>query len=689
MPKKSVSKNDVSGNPLTSDWQTPYGLPPFDKISHDDYLPAFEQAFQQHLDEIQLIEKNSKPASFENTIEAIDRAGSLLNKVASLFYMLTHSNSDENLQALELILAPKYAAHLNGINTSAVLFARVDTVNNNPPVSLTIEQQQLLQTIYSTFVRSGAKLSKRKRAKVAMIDEELSRLQTGYGQNVLKDANQFELLLGKEDLTGLPESSIIIAANEAQTRGHPDKFLFSISRSSFTPFMEYSDRRDLREKLWRGYTNCANNDNDCDNKQNTVQIASLRKSRANILGYDSHAAYQLDDRMAATPDAVNRLLNQIWGPAKKKAAVERKDLQDKVQSNGGNFSLAPWDWWYYTEEVRRERFDFETEVVKPYFELENVRQGAFNVAKKLFGIRFEKATDTPKYHDDVSTYEVLDEDGSYIGLFLTDYFMRPSKMAGAWMNSLRVQAFIDGVNQTPIVLNTCNFPKGEPTLLGLDEVRTLFHEFGHALHGLLSKVTYQSLSGTAVKKDFVELPSQLMEHWAFEPEVLTSYARHFETGESISEELIAKIGATATFNQGFATSEYLAASYLDLHWHGNLTTEQLATDASEFESAALKKIGLQDEIAPRYRSTYFKHIFSGGYSAGYYAYIWAEVLDADAFEAFKENGIFDKNTADLFRENILEKGGTADPMDLYQKFRGRIPEVEPLLLGRGLITRSN
>jgi peptidyl-dipeptidase Dcp len=327
--------------------------------------------------------------------------------------------------------------------------------------------------------------------------------------------------------------------------------------------------------------------------------------------------------------------------------------------------------------------------VKPYFELENVRQGAFNVAKKLFGIRFEKATDTPKYHDDVSTYEVLDEDGSYIGLFLTDYFMRPSKMAGAWMNSLRVQAFIDGVNQTPIVLNTCNFPKGEPTLLGLDEVRTLFHEFGHALHGLLSKVTYQSLSGTAVKKDFVELPSQLMEHWAFEPEVLTSYARHFETGESISEELIAKIGATATFNQGFATSEYLAASYLDLHWHGNLTTEQLATDASEFESAALKKIGLQDEIAPRYRSTYFKHIFSGGYSAGYYAYIWAEVLDADAFEAFKENGIFDKNTADLFRENILEKGGTADPMDLYQKFRGRIPEVEPLLLGRGLITRSN
>lgn len=679
MPTRSVPMN-----PLTSDWQTPYDLPPFDKISNDDYLPAFEQAFQVHLDEIQQIEASQEPASFENTIEALDRAGSLLDKIASLFYMLAHSNSDDNLQSLELILAPKYAAHRSGINTRAALFSRVEAVNNNPPTHLTVEQQQLLASIYEIFVRAGAKLSSVQRTQVAGIDEELSNLQTRYGQNVLKDTNQFKLLLDKEDLTGLPDSAITGAANEAQSRGHPDKFLVSISRSSFTPFMEYSDRRDLREKLWRAYTSCANNDNDSDNKKIATRIASLRKSRANILGYDSHAAYQLDDRMAANPEAVNRLLDQIWGPAKKKAAEEGKDLQNKIQSDGGNFNLAPWDWWYYTEKIRRERFDFDTEVVKPYFELKNVRQGAFDVATKLFGIRFKAALDTPKYHDDVDVYEVLDSDGSYIGLFLTDYFMRPSKMGGAWMNSLRDQAVVDGVNQTPIVLNTCNFPKGEPTLLGLDEVRTLFHEFGHALHGLLSKVTYQSLSGTAVKRDFVELPSQLMEHWAFEPEVLASYAQHFETGESITEELIAKIEATATFNQGFATSEYLAASYLDLRWHGNLTDDQLATDANTFESDALNEIGLQDEIAPRYRSTYFKHIFSGGYSAGYYAYIWAEVLDADAFEAFKENGIFDKNTADLFREHILEKGGSDDPMELYQSFRGRGPEVEPLLSGRGL-----
>ena len=673
-------------NPIISEWQTPYGLPPFELINADHYLPAFEQAFETHREEILQIEQNPEPANFKNTIVALDLAGSLLDKVGSLFYMLAHSDSNEEMQSIELELAPKYAAHLSWINTRIKLFARVKAVNDNPPGNLNREQSQLLKLIYSNFVRAGAALSQAQTEQIKSLDAELSDLQTRYGQNVLNDTNHFELLLDSTDLAGLPDSVIANAADEAASRGYTKKYLVSISRSSFTPFMAYSDRRDLREKLWRAYTNCANNDNSHDNKLIAARIASLRMARANILGFESHAAFQLDDQMARSHSAVTGLLDQIWAPATEKAAEEARDLQAMIQNEGGNFNLAPWDWWYYTEKVRNQRFDFDAETVKPYFQLENVRQGAFEVATKLFGIHFIKTAKIPTYHEDVEAFEVIDSDGSFIGLFLTDYFMRPSKMGGAWMNSLRDQMILDGENQTPIVLNTCNFPRGKPSLLGLDEVRTLFHEFGHGLHGLLSNVTYRGLSGTAVKRDFVELPSQLMEHWAFEPEVLALYARHHETQEVIPDELVARIKETATFNQGFETTEYLAASYLDLSWHHDLPVGQQKIESSTFEADALNKIALREEIAPRYRSTYFQHIFSGGYSAGYYSYIWAEVLDADAFDAFKENGIFDQKTANLFRTHILEKGGTADPMDLYRSFRGRDPEVGPLLLGRGLVT---
>ncbi len=667
-------------NPLISDWQSIHQLPPFEEIKIEHYPPAFEQGFSEQLNEIEAIVSNPEPATFANTIETLEASGQILIKVVPVFSILASAHTNDELIELQSDLIPRYTAHNTAIYSRKDLFDRVKAVYESNEV-LNGEQRQLLSETHKRMIRSGAALDKEQTARILDLDRQLSRLQTQYGQNVLKDTNQYELRISSEkDLDGLPQSIRDNAAREAEERGHSG-FLFTISRSSFTPFMQFSSRRDLREQMWRAYTQCANNDNEYDNKSIARQIVQLRAKRAKLLGYESHAAYVLDNCMASTPSKVNQLLDRLWEPAKEKVRAEVDALQQQIQDEGGNFAIEPWDWWYYTEKVRQKEFNFDSELLKPYFELGNVRDGAFSVANKLFGLQFERVDQVQTYHEDVEAYEVKEADGALVGLFFTDYFMRPSKQGGAWMNAVRSQRQFGGV-EYPVVFNTCNFPKGSPTLLGTDEVRTLFHEFGHALHGLLSHVTYGSLSGTSVKRDFVELPSQIMEHWAVEPAVLRSFARHHITGEIIPDELIDKILESSTFNQGFATTEYLAASYLDMKWHEVTTSDEISVE--EFESSAMKGIDLIEKIAPRYRSTYFQHIFSGGYSAGYYSYIWAEVLDADAYEEFRDKGIFDEDTAKSFRMNILESGGTEEPMTLYKRFKGREPDVAPLMKSRGL-----
>jgi peptidyl-dipeptidase Dcp len=668
-------------NPLLAPWHTPYQLPPFEKIEAEHYLPAFEAGFVEQTLAIEAIVNNPEAPTFANTIEAIETSGELLSRISPVFFAILSSNSDDQLRAIQSAVVPLSSAHLSRIFSRRDLFDRVQRVMAVALEDLNGEQSQLLKDIHNRMVRMGANLDATHAARIQAIDTELAGLQTSFGQNVLLDSNEFELVLSDTDLDGLPPSICTAAAAEATRRGKTGQYVFTISRSSFTPFMTYSERRDLRERMWLAYTHCSNQNNQHDNKQIAASIAELRAERAALMGYQTHADFVLEDRMAKTPAQVNQLLDSIWAPAKLRVREEADTLQANIQSAGGNFQLASWDWWHYSEKERSARFDLDAESLKPYFELERVRNGAFQVATNLYGITFHEVTGLDLYHHSVKAFKVKEANGDIVGLFITDYFLRPSKKAGAWMNAFRSQKRHGG-SAYPIILNTCNFPPGSPCLLTLEEVRTLFHEFGHGLHGLLSNVTYRSLSGTSVKRDFVELPSQIMEHWAIEPDVLKSYAHHFETGEVIPDELIQKILASQTFNQGFATTEYLAASYLDLHWHDLKAGEKAA--AETLEAKAMAHIGLIDEIAPRYRSSYFQHIFSGGYSAGYYAYIWAEVLDADAFEEFKRNGLFDAATAQSFRENILEKGGTEDPMDLYRRFKGREPNVEPLMRNRGL-----
>ncbi len=676
-------------NPLLDEWDTPFGVPPFDEIDEEHYQEAFDFAFAQHDREIEAIAGNPEPPTFDNTIEALERAGDLLRKVGGVFFNLTSSHTNDRLQAIERDIVPRHAAHTSRMYSHPGLFSRVRAVYRSvEDLRLDEDQRVLLTETYSRFVRAGANLSEQAREQVLKLDEELAELKTRFGQNVLKDTNDFSLVIDHPEQTvGLPDSVLQAALDEGRQRGLSGKVVFTISRSSITPFLQFSGNRELREKIYRAWTRCGANGNAFDNRELVRQIVNLRTRRARLLGFRSHADYMLDDRMAKTPAAVKDLLDRLWEPAARKVRAEARDLQARIQEDGGNFALAPWDWWYYTGKIREEKYALDEEAVKPYFRLENVRDGAFDVANRLYGITFHEVDDIPRYHEDVQGYEVRDADGSHIGLFLVDYFMRPSKRGGAWMSEFRSQSGLDGVVR-PIVVNCCNFPKSDPCLLGMDEVRTLFHEFGHGLHGLLSQVRYRSQSGTSVKQDFVELPSQIMEHWAIEPEVLKSYARHHETGEAIDDELIDKLQEAATFNQGFATTEYLAASYLDMAWH--CLDEETDEDVTDFESSMLAGIGLIDAVEPRYRSPFFQHIFSGDhYSAGYYSYIWAEVLDADGFEAFREKGIFDPETARRFRKNILERGGAADPMELYRRFRGRDPAVGPLLKDRGLDDASD
>lgn len=676
-----------SENPLLADYETPFNVPPFDKIKDEHFRPAFTKALEKHNQEIDSIVNIKEQPTFLNTIVALENAGSLLSNVSTVFFNMNSANTNDTIQAIAKDLAPLLSAHSDGIKLNAQLFARVKAVyDTKENFGLDQEDLKLLEETYKGFVRSGANLSDDDKEKLKKINAELSVLTTQFGQNLLAETNAYELVVEKEeDLAGLPEALKSAAADVAKAKGKEGKWVFTLSNPSVMPFLQYADNRELRKQIWNAYQMRGNNGNDHDNKESLIKIANLRLEKAKLLGYSSHAAYVLEEAMAANPANASALLNKIWTPALAKAKVEAADIQKEIDAAQDTFKVAPYDWRYYAEKIRKNRFALNEEEIKPYFSLASVREGAFATANKLWGITFVALNNVPTYHEEVEVYEVKDKDGSHLGLLYADFFPRESKRGGAWMTSYRGQSTKDGKRVAPVISIVCNFtkPVGDtPALLTFDEASTLFHEFGHALHGLFSNVKYRSLAGTSVSRDFVELPSQIMENWAADPAVLKTYAKHYQTGEAIPDELIAKMENAGTFDQGFATTEYVSASLLDMNYHA--ITSPITVDADKFEADAMSKIGLIDAIIPRYRSTYFQHIFSGGYSAGYYAYIWAEVLDSDAYAAFKEKGIFDPATAESFRKNILEKGGTGNPADLYKAFRGKDPDPIHLMKKRGL-----
>lgn len=680
-------KRTDSDNPFLAAYDTPFNVPPFDKIKDEHFRPAFKEALKQHNKEIDSIINNAEEPNFVNTIVALENAGSLLNNVSTVFYNLNSANTNDTIQAIAKDLAPVISAHGDEIQLNAKLFDKVKAVYGKKDIlELGAEDLKLLEETYKGFVRSGANLSDTDKEKLKKINADLSILTTQFGQNLLAETNAYELVVDKkEDLSGLPEGVVAAAAETAKAKGKDGKWVFTLSNPSVMPFLQYADNRELRKQIWNAYQSRGNNGNDSDNKEVLLKIANLRLEKAKLLGYASHAAYVLEESMAANPTNVYNLLNKLWEPALAKAKTEAADIQKEIEAAKDTFQVAPYDWRYYAEKIRVKRFALDEAEIKPYFSLSAVREGAFATATKLWGVTFVALNNVPTYHEEVEVYEVKDKDGSHLGLLYADFFPRDSKRGGAWMTSYRSQQTKDGKRVAPVISIVCNFTKpvgDQPALLTFDEATTLFHEFGHALHGLFSNVKYKSLAGTSVSRDFVELPSQIMENWAADPEVLKTYAKHYKTGEAIPDSLITKMDKAGTFDQGFATTEYVAASLLDMNYHA--ATAPISTDANAFEKGAMNKIGLIDAIIPRYRSTYFQHIFSGGYSAGYYAYIWAEVLDSDAYAAFKEKGLFDQATATSFRKNILEKGGTGDPAELYRAFRGKDPDPIHLMKKRGL-----
>jgi len=682
----SAQKKTTTDNPFFKPYNTPFEVPPFDKIKVEHYMPAFERGLKEAYDDIKKITENKQSPNFKNTIEALEFSGELLSKVSSVFFNLVSSNSSPEMQKIAQDISPKLSKYRDDIIFNEKLFARVKAVyDNREKEKLNDEQKRLLEVRYQEFVKNGALLDKSSKERLSEINQRLSTLQLKFRDNVLAETNNFKLYIDNEmDLAGLPQS-IIEAAKEAATRdGNPDKWLFTLHNPSIMPFLQYADNRDLRAQILKAYLNRGNNDNEFDNKEIIREIIILSQEKARLLGFPNYAEFVLSENMAKTSDRVFDLLNRLWEPARQNAIKEAEALQDLINRSGGNFKLEAHDWRYYTEKLRREKYELDEEKLRPFFLLENVMQGAFMVANKLWGIYFKELKNVPVYDPTVRVFEVLDADGKHIGLFFVDYYNRASKRGGAWMNNLRERRIKDGKVTYPIVFNVCNFPQpteNTPSLLTLDEAETLFHEFGHALHGLLANNAYPSIGGTNVPRDFVELPSQIMENWFTEPEVLRTFAKHYQTGQPLPESLIEKIQASSKFNQGFATVEYLAAALLDMYYY----TADHIDDVLEFEERIARQINLPEEIPFRYRSTYFNHIFGGGYSAGYYSYIWAGVLDSDAFQAFKETSLFDRKVAESFRKNVLEKGYTDEPMNLYIKFRGREPEIEPLLRKRGLI----
>ena len=683
----------MAQNPFFKAYTTPFGVPPFADIKAEHFEPAFTEGMKQQAAEIAAITAQKSKPTFANTIVALENSGDLLDRVGTVFFNYNSANTNETLQKIAQILSPKISKHRDDIQLNKVLFERVKAVyDQRTQLKLTEEQIKLLEKTYKGFVRSGAALAADKQERLRKINEEVSLLTLKFGQNLLAENNNYTLIVDKkEDLNGLPSSLIAAAADDAKKRKMEGKWVFTLQNPSIMPFLQYADNRSLREQIFKAYLERGNHNDAFDNKNIMSKIVALRAEKAALLGYENHAAYVLEESMAKTPAKVQELLNQLWTATVPVTQQEAAELQALMDKEGKNEKLESWDWRYYAEKLRKQKYDLDEEELRPYFSLDNVRQGIFTLCKKLYGLSFDLRTDIPVYHEEATAYEVKEANGQHVGVMYMDFHPRASKRGGAWMTSYREQKMENGKRVAPVVSIVCNFsrPAGNaPALLSLDETRTFFHEFGHALHGLLSNVNYGSLAGTSVPRDFVELPSQIMENWSTEPEMLKLYAKHYQTGEVIPDALIEKMKKSSLFNQGFATSEYLAASLLDMSYH-TLKPGQTPTDVLAFEKASMDKIGLISQIPPRYRTTYFQHIFAGGYSAGYYSYIWSAVLDADAFEVFKEKGLFDQNSAQSFRKNVLERGGTDEPMTLYRKFRGAEPDIKPLLRRRGLLKEVN
>jgi peptidyl-dipeptidase Dcp len=668
-------------NPFFTEYTTPFQTPPFDQIKEEHYLPAFEEGIKIKRAELDVIINNPDKPTFESTIAAIEKSGKLLTKVSRVFFNISGSNGNDETQKIAETITPELSKLSNDIYLNEKLFQRIKSINDEKEkLNLTAEQLKILDNYYTDFVRNGIGLDEEKKTRLKKINEELSMLSLKFGDNLRKETNAIGLIIdNKDDLVGLPDAAIQGASELAKQNGMEGKWAFNLQRPSFTPFLQYSEKRELREKLYKAYLTRGNNNNEFDNKEIIKKIIALRNEKVNLLGYKTYADFKLEKNMAKNPETVNKFLADLWKPALEQSKEEVAEMQKLIDAEGGNFKLAGWDWWYYSEKVKKEKYALDEEMLRPYFQMENVRQGAFDVASKLFGIQFLKRNDISVYQPDVEVYEVRESDGIHIGILYTDYYPRSGKRAGAWMSNFRGQSNIDGDFITPLVVNVGNFSKpteGKPALLSFDEVNTLFHEFGHGLNGLFGKSVYPGAKRSPV--DFVELPSQIMENWASHPEVLKMYAKHYQTGEPIPDELIQKIINSQYFNKGFETVEYLAASILDMDWHMLNDVDNI--DPAKFEEESLNRIGLIPEVASRYQSTNFNHIFGGdGYSAGYYGYMWSGVLDSDAFGAFLENGLFDKTTAESFRRNILEKSGSDDPMNLYKKFRGREPKPDALI----------
>ena len=683
--QKKESQVDME-NPFFKEWTTPYGVPPFDEIKIEHYLPALKEGIEQHEAEIDAILANKDEPTFENTILTFDKSGKLLSKVTGTFYPLNSANTNDKMQELAREVAPLMTRHYDNISLNPLLFERIKSIyERRNELGLDKEQMRATEKYYEDFVRGGANLSKENQEKLRALNEELSKLSLQFGENLLAETNRnFKLVIDdKTGLEGLPEDVIARAADDAKAFGEEGKWVFTLAKPSMLPFLQYAKNRDLREKLYRGYFMRGDNDNAFDNKEVIKKIVKLRDEKAKLLGFANHAEFIIDINMAKTPDAVYGFLMQLWNPAMEMAKKDLKEMQAIADSEGADFKLASWDWWYYSEKLRKQKFDLDEEALKPYFSLENAKKGLFYVVEKLYGLKLVRR-DWPTYHEEAEVYEVLEADGSNLGVMYFDFHPRDGKRVGAWSTGFRSATWRDGERIPRIGSIVMNFtrPSGDtPALLSFEEVTTLFHEFGHALHGLFSDGPYDRTAGN-VPRDFVELPSQVMEHWAGEPEVLKVYALHYQTGEPIPDELIEKLEKSSTFNQGFATVEFVAAALLDMDFHTAKNPE--IVDVRAFEQESMKIIGLIDEILPRYRSTYFSHIFSGGYSAGYYVYYWAGVLDTDAFYAFKETGdIFNPEVAARFR-TLLEKCGADDGMVVYKNFRGKEPSIEPYLIMKGL-----
>ena len=687
--EEEKTNTEMNENPLlVEQFNTPFGVPPFDLIKDEHFEPAILEAIKMHQAEIDAIANSNEAPTFENTILAMENSGGLLKRNARIFYNLTSANTNDKLQEIAAKLAPEMSKHSDNISLNKKLFQRVKTVwENRQSLNLGLEEAKLLEEAYKNFVRSGANLSEEDKDKLRKINEELSLLTLEFGNNVLAANNKYELVIEKkEDLAGLPEAVVQAAAETAKEKGKEGKWVFTLQNASVMPFLQYADNRELRKEMLNAYQNRGNG-GEFDNNDKVKRVANLRLEKANLLGYKTFADYSLEETMAKSPKGVYDLLNKLWVPALAKAKEEEAEIKKMMEADGIKDAVQPYDWRYYTEKIRKAKYDLDEQEVKPYLSLENVQNGVFGVCEKLYGLKFEQVQNAPVYHPEATLWKVSEKNGDLVGVLYMDFFPRASKRGGAWMTSYSEQSIKDGKRIAPVISIVCNFtkPVGDtPSLLTFDEALTYFHEFGHALHGLLSNVKYESLSGTNVSRDFVELPSQVLENWGSDPEVLKMYAKHYKTGEVIPDALIKKINDVGTFDQGFATVEYLAASLLDLDYHTQ--TEPITVNVDTFEDASMKKIGLTNAIIPRYRSQYFLHIFSDpvGYASGYYSYIWSGVLDTDAFEAFKTTELFNQEKADAFRKNILEKGNTEDAMELYKRFRGAEPSIEPLLRKRGL-----